>query len=747
MTLPAFVRVPRYPADLEAAWQDALAPRAPDAPTVVSTFSGRGGSSIGYHMAGFRELLAVEWDQHAADTLRLNWPGLDVYHGDIAALSVDEVLTRTGLCPGELDLFEGSPPCFPAGTSVVTARGVVGIEELQVGDEVLTHLGRYRQVEEVMARPYQGALLTVTTKYGRRPVISTPEHPFWAKKRLSPLGRNPRYAEPDWVPACELREGDLLCEPHVKQALSFHMGQAVHRQCINVEGQSGRVRREIRIKREDVTLDWTSLDMAWLLGLYLAEGHTRGQNPDLETTGPCRREVIFSVASHEAQGIAERLERVGLHGGVRPHGQSTARITVTNIDFWLLCQEFGKGAAGKYIPEALQGMPSEWKQALLDGYFEGDGCVYISKRSNSRKRKATTVSRNLAEGIARMVASALGVVPTLEKLYGAGEGTIQGRKVQVRETYSVGYALPGSGRPRPCHIDEYGSWIPVKAVAAYSDQQQVYNLEVAEDHSYTANGFAVHNCQGFSTAGRRQLDDPRNQLFREYVRLLGGLQPKTFIMENVEGMTFGKMIGIYGEALAALQGAGYQVVSGVLNAGYLGVPQMRKRLIVIGVREDLGIVPTLPTPQQKPITVREAWYGLPDTPEGFVLTRPEWLTVYAQTAPGRSFKDLHPKKSFFSHLRLSYDRPSPTLLKTQGISRSGEPQNGVYHPRWPRLVNIAEAKRLSSFPDAYQFAPTGHPVDDHLKAWEGLGNSVPPLMTRAIALHVRRTVLDPLSGA
>lgn len=364
MTLPAFVRAPEYPALLEQAWQAAKAPRASDAPTVISTFSGRGGSSIGYHMAGFRELLAVEWDGHAADTLRLNWSDLDVYHGDIAALGVDEVLSRAGLRPGELDLFEGSPPC-----------------------------------------------------------------------------------------------------------------------------------------------------------------------------------------------------------------------------------------------------------------------------------------------------------------------------------------------------------------------------------------------QGFSTAGRRQLDDPRNQLFREYVRLLAGLQPKTFIMENVEGMTFGSMAGIYGEALGALQDAGYVVVSGVLNAGYLGVPQLRKRLIVVGVREDLGLTPTLPVPMQKPITVREAWHGLPDTPEGFTLTRPEWLTVYARTAPGRSFKDLHPNKAFFSHVRLSYDRPSPTIVKTIGVSRSGEPHGGFYHPRWPRLLTIPEAKRLSSFPDAYRFAETGDPVDDYLQAWAGLGNSVPPLMTRAIAQHLRATVLDPLSGA
>src|SRR5699024_2204750 len=87
------------------------APRADDAPTVISTFAGCGGSSLGYSMAGYREPLAVEWEQNAVDTFRLNFPDVPVYHGDIAKLSVDECLSMTGLQPGELDVFDGSPPC------------------------------------------------------------------------------------------------------------------------------------------------------------------------------------------------------------------------------------------------------------------------------------------------------------------------------------------------------------------------------------------------------------------------------------------------------------------------------------------------------------------------------------------------------------------------------------------------------------------------------------------------------------
>ncbi len=79
--------------------------------TVVSLFSGAGGSSLGYKLSGYEPRLAVEWDDHAAACYRLNFPSTPLYHGDVAALSDEEALRLTGLEPGELDVLDGSPPC------------------------------------------------------------------------------------------------------------------------------------------------------------------------------------------------------------------------------------------------------------------------------------------------------------------------------------------------------------------------------------------------------------------------------------------------------------------------------------------------------------------------------------------------------------------------------------------------------------------------------------------------------------
>lgn len=96
---------------LKEAWQQHLELKTLDAPTVISTFAGCGGSSLGYSMAGYRELLAVEWDDKAVATFRLNFPDVLVYHGDIRKLTAEECLKLVGLKTGELDLLDSSPPC------------------------------------------------------------------------------------------------------------------------------------------------------------------------------------------------------------------------------------------------------------------------------------------------------------------------------------------------------------------------------------------------------------------------------------------------------------------------------------------------------------------------------------------------------------------------------------------------------------------------------------------------------------
>lgn len=234
-------------------------------------------------------------------------------------------------------------------------------------------------------------------------------------------------------------------------------------------------------------------------------------------------------------------------------------------------------------------------------------------------------------------------------------------------------------------------------------------------------------CQGFSTAGKRVLDDPRNQLFREYVRLLRGLRPKVFVMENVSGMVKGKMKLVFVDILRELKASGYVVKAALLNAKYFHVPQSRERMIFIGVRDDLGIVPTHPAGQGRPFTVREALAGVKDIQSERVSPQPDSKTLKQMmiVQPGKRCQLHH------SHHRLSWNFTAPTIDRGGG---AGEWH--IWHPDRHTPIGRHEVKRIASFPDSYVFAGTVS------NAFERIGNSVPPLFMRAIAAHIRETILS-----
>lgn len=238
-------------------------------------------------------------------------------------------------------------------------------------------------------------------------------------------------------------------------------------------------------------------------------------------------------------------------------------------------------------------------------------------------------------------------------------------------------------------------------------------------------------CQGFSTAGKRQLDDPRNQLFREYVRLLRGLRPKVFVMENVSGMVKGKMKLVFVEILKELKASGYRVSARLMNAMYFNVPQSRQRLIFIGVREDLGIEPSHPKAESKPFAIRDSILDV-DT-SGTPPFNDKYAKLWDRIRPGSNAQSII-GKGYNSCVKPNPSKPAPTLPKTQ----TGRGFATIAHWSEKRAMSVGEAKRVASFPDDFQF------IGNYSTQWMRIGNSVPPLFMEAIARHVRRAILDVL---
>jgi len=229
-------------------------------------------------------------------------------------------------------------------------------------------------------------------------------------------------------------------------------------------------------------------------------------------------------------------------------------------------------------------------------------------------------------------------------------------------------------------------------------------------------------CQAFSTAGKREkgwgkdksyehgAKQKNETLFDEYVRLLRGLKPKVFVAENVSGLVKGTAKGYFLEILAALKASGYRVTCRVLDAQWLGVPQQRQRTIFIGVREDLNLEPAHPKPLAYRYSVRDALPTITDV-------RQSLFSGTDQRSTGT-------------------DKPCPTVNTLGGVG------NGVGSKCWAefgtekRKFTIDELKRICAFPDDFILCGS------YAQQWERLGNSVPPLMMKAIASTIRDRILS-----
>lgn len=283
-------------------------------------------------------------------------------------------------------------------------------------------------------------------------------------------------------------------------------------------------------------------------------------------------------------------------------------------------------------------------------------------------------------------------------------------------------------------------------------------------------------CASFSMAGSRSKGWGKvkaysgtkqrcDDLFYEYARLLRGLRPRVFVAENVAGMVRGVAKGTFLEVLAELKAAGYRVRAKLLDASWLGVPQARVRLIIVGVRSDIGIEPVHPRPLPYCYTIKDAlpWLAGVGTSKGVVtadcpcptiLTHGNRYTQSERTAIdapavepeaditryaiGREWDRMGrpgtQSDRYFQLVRPSLDKPCPTVTAEAGNSGAA----GVTHPTERRKFSIAELKRLCGFPDDFVLTGT------YREQWERLGRAVPPVMMSHVARAVAEGVLCKL---
>ena len=248
-------------------------------------------------------------------------------------------------------------------------------------------------------------------------------------------------------------------------------------------------------------------------------------------------------------------------------------------------------------------------------------------------------------------------------------------------------------------------------------------------------------CQGFSIAGnigRKFTEDARNQLFREFARVVNITKPKYFVMENVARLFTHNKGETKQEIIDLFEKMGYAVESKILNSADYGVAQVRKRVIFIGNKMSKNIV-FPPKNIEKHVTVKEVLNAYP------ILKSGESSTVPNHFAMKHSEQMLH-KMSFVKDGGSRADIPEIVRPQSGDVRKyirykSDEPSvcvtgdmRKIFHYSQNRALTVSELAQLQSFPDDFIFK--GNAISQQ----QQVGNSVPPLMAEAIASSILKMI-------
>lgn len=263
-------------------------------------------------------------------------------------------------------------------------------------------------------------------------------------------------------------------------------------------------------------------------------------------------------------------------------------------------------------------------------------------------------------------------------------------------------------------------------------------------------------CQGFSTAGQRIIDDDRNVLYRDYFKILEYVDPKFFVFENVVGILTFKQGAIINDIKIRAGKLGYRVFMDVLSTENYGIPQVRKRVIIIGIKEEFALEDFIfPKGNGKTVTIEEAIGDLPslDKNEDNTKYNKEPMTEYQKyirngatelqnhmqsahteevkkaislVPEGGDMRDIPEEqrggRNYHALLR-KMDRSKPSLCIDTG-------HRTYFHYDELRVPSVRESARLQSFPDDFVF--TG-PKQEQYKQ---VGNAVPPMLAEIISKQI-----------
>lgn len=362
--------------------------------------------------------------------------------------------------------------CFKAGTLIETINGPVPIEEIKVGDMVLTQSGEYHKVINSFSRMTNGDSIKVQA-IGAPVLYTTKEHPFWTKE--VELYENTRYIKsyknPKWINASDLKSRDKV------KLLTPNFG--------------------------DISVD---PGIAYMVGRWLGDGW---RTDERYKDGKITTRFSICCGKHEEADFELKLEQCNIITSKR-ETNSTISYRIPRERIWghskvefelfnnneliSILEKCGKGSTGKYLSQEIMNWDKISLSYLLQGYLDADG--NISKIYGLDYTRFVTVSKKLAYQLS-MIMRMFGRNPSWHvKEYSSNDtGIIEGRTVNLHTRYSIGTNMTSEGKTSSTTYEsETDVWGSIRYTRPVEYDYKVYNITVEGDPTYYADGILVHNC-------------------------------------------------------------------------------------------------------------------------------------------------------------------------------------------------------------------------------------------------------------
>ena len=541
---------------------------------VFEAFSGIGTQRMALRNLGIEhEVVAIaEIDKYALKSY-------EAIHGDCPNLG-DISKIDPGVIPDH-DLFTYSFPCFTGDTLVLTDDGYKRIDEINIGDKVLTHTNQYKKVTNVFN---QGVKDTVNVKgMAIHNIKTTENHKFLTRERYKSWNNDKRsynrlFHEPRWVEAKDLTKDHYLgLSINQNSELPSWDGYA------NSWG-TGYGDRTYHTNFISPLLE--NNNFWWLMGRYVADGWHRKHGG-----------IVIAVPDVKLEEFENRVDGLFDYNISKERTANKVHIPIKELS--LFTEQFGYYAHSKKISAEVLNLPVELLKSFIEGYFSGDG----SYSEINKLYKCTTTSEELIYGIGQCIAKVYHRPYSIYKENRPDTSVIEGRTVNQRDTYSLTFKMT-TGKQDKAFYEDGHIWFPFNGLEN-DGKETVYDIEVEDDHSFTVFNTIVHNCQDISVAGKQKGLDmdsgTRSGLLWECQKVIATKKPKYLLMENVKNLVGKKHKANFDKWLEWLESQGYTNYWQVLNAKDYGIPQNRERVFVVSIS---GEHESFKFPEKQELTIR-----------------------------------------------------------------------------------------------------------------------------------------------